>query len=258
MKNPVKIGSRNFSSKKEALTYYKAILNLYDFGQSLNDNDYNDLLALLNYEYQISLQDDEKSNILEENYDNFSQDKVFVKEIRVAKVQFKTKCFEILLSDKTSYYISYIMLINRKGYTQESLFATACRNSIQNDLIVLKQKYFRENSIRGEVKCQETGSLSKWGDLAVDHRQPNTLSVIIDRFKELNAFDLDEIEYQTTKSNLIVFKDSDLLEKFVAYHREKATLRVVRKECNSSRSAMARVRKGPKDLVVSSPQLSLF
>ena len=32
------------------------------------------------------------------------------------------------------------------------------------------------------MKCQETGKLLKWEQLNVDHRQPNTFSIIVDRF----------------------------------------------------------------------------
>lgn len=35
------------------------------------------------------------------------------------------------------------------------------------------------------MKCQETGKLLKWEQLNVDHRQPNTFSIIVDRFVEL-------------------------------------------------------------------------
>ena len=260
MKTPVKIGERNFSSKKEALTHYKNILNSYTFGSSLNDNDFWDLMALLNYEYQLNsmqqihIEAEENDEIKAENIEG----EIFVKDIKVSKVQFTTKCFEVFHSDGTSCYISYLMMINRKEYTPESLFTIACRNCIQKDLISIKQEYFRNNSVQGRVKCQETNILSKWEELAVDHRQPNTLSIIIDRFKEVNEIILEDIEYQSNKENLIIFRNQELMQKFISYHRKKATLRVVRKERNSSRSAMGRVKKSSKDLIISQTQLPLF
>ncbi|MBT2558242.1 DUF3223 domain-containing protein [Hymenobacter sp. ISL-91] len=260
MKKQIQIGERIFSSQKEALAYYKMMLNSYEFGQSLNDSDFGDLLALLNYDYQMSLNEELQVESIEANVveDEENKESVFVENIKVSKVQFKTKCFEIFLSDKTSYYTSYIMLVNRKDYNPESIFATACRNCIQSDLVTVKQQYFKDNFVNGGVKCQETGVLSTWEELAVDHRQPNTLSVIIDRFKEINDIDLEVIEYRTTKSNLIIFKDAELMQKFVLYHRGKATLRVVRKERNSARSAMGRVKRNSKDLPIGPSQLSLF
>ena len=151
------------------------------------------------------------------------------------------------------------MIINDQEYTPEKLFSVSCRNIIQNDMLRVKQEYFKLNAIDGSVKCQETGIKSQWDDLVVDHRQPNTLSVIIERFKELHALNLSVLEYTSTGDNLIIFKDSELTAKFIAFHTAKANLRLVRKDCNSSRSALARVKRSSKDLTVpSKDQLSLF
>ena len=46
MRKAIKIGEKEFASKKEALNYYKAILNSYDFGETLKPNDFYDILDL--------------------------------------------------------------------------------------------------------------------------------------------------------------------------------------------------------------------
>jgi hypothetical protein len=142
------------------------------------------------------------------------------------------------------------MIINNTKYTPEKLFNVACRNSIYNDIQAVKQEYFDKNSVKGQVKCQETGILSKWTELAVDHRQPNTFSIIVDRFKEVNRIELDNIEYTSNDQNHIIFKDESFAEKFRNYHMEKASLRIVRTECNSSRAGMARIKRTTKDLTI--------
>jgi len=40
MRKPLLIGNNVFLTKKEALGYYKVILNSYNFGESLSDKDY--------------------------------------------------------------------------------------------------------------------------------------------------------------------------------------------------------------------------
>lgn len=115
---------------------------------------------------------------------------------------------------------------------------------------LVKRKYFENYYINGHVKCQETGELSKWEDLVVDHRQPNTFSIIVDRFKEVTKIDLEKIEYFTDDNNFLLFKNEELKEQFRIYHKEKATLRVVKKECNSSRTGMAKIKKNTKDLSI--------
>ncbi|WP_151088263.1 DUF3223 domain-containing protein [Hymenobacter baengnokdamensis] len=108
MKHPIKIGERSFSFKKDALLHYKNTLNSYKFGQSLSNNDFEDLMALLNYEYQLSLAQvphvEEVDEIVQESESD--SEMAVVKDIIVSKVQFDTKCFEVFYSDNTSCYIS--------------------------------------------------------------------------------------------------------------------------------------------------------
>lgn len=260
MRKPFKIGQKEYKFKKDAVTHYRTILNSYDFGQSLNDSDFDDLIDLLDYDYfnyladtetaeEVVLQDVQLELELTETNEK-SDVEITITNIKVAKVQFNTKCFQVIYSDKSSWYISYLMIINKTKYTPEKLFNVACRNSIQNDLISVKQEYFDRNSVKGQVKCQETGQLSKWEELAVDHRQPNTFSVIVDRFKEVRRFDLEKIEYISNENNQIIFKEDSLTKEFSNYHKDKANLRIVRKECNLSRTGMARLKQTTKDLTI--------
>ena len=230
MKTPIIIRDKIFKYKKDALLYFKAKLNSYDFGEILNEDDTKDLIALL-------LENETRKDKIGSG----------IKEIKIGKVQFGTKCFQIIRNDLTSDNFSYIYCINGdlKPFTK---FSHACRNAIHKDLHSVKQKYFDQNSTKGKVKCQETGILSSWTELNVDHRQPNTLSIIIDRFIELHKIDLKNIEYETNKDNKSVLVDKDLENKFRIYHMEKANLRIVRKENNLGRSHQGRVKKQKKDL----------
>ena len=246
MRTPIKIGDNIFKYKKDALMYYRNILNSYKFGQSLNDNDFNQLIDLLQYDPDskdaLDLDTFEATEIIDQDLE--------IVEIKVSKVQFSTKCFEVFWSNSTSDFISYISRINRPKENFHTSFNIACRNSIQDDLIALKQKYFSMNAISGFVKCQETKKLSKWDDLAVDHRQPNTFSVIVDRFKELYNIEVEEIEYFVNQDNQLIFGNKELLISFKDYHKEKANLRIVRKECNLSRTGLARLKRSTKDLQI--------
>ncbi len=235
----MKIGNKEFKFKKNALEYYRNILNSYKFGQSLSENDFEDVLELINYDLSFNDSENEtEENILEIN------------DIRIAKVQFSTKCFEIVWSNLETDIISFRMMINRPKMNLHTSFSIACRNVIQNDLTNVKQKYFSENSEKGFVKCQETNEMAKWEDLAVDHRQPNTFSVIVDRFKEVKNIKVEEIEYYIDENNFFLFKDENLTSEFQEYHKAKANLRIVKKECNLSRTGMARIKRTSKDLTI--------
>ncbi|MVN23472.1 DUF3223 domain-containing protein [Mucilaginibacter arboris] len=249
MKNPTTIGNKVFKHKKDALNHYKNILSSYRFQESLSDEHYNDVLDLIYYKY--SFYDDVESENKEENIDDTgTEEDVEIVDIIIGKVQFNTKCFEIVYSDSSSSYISYIQSINRTKYNPENIFNIACRNAIQNDMRAIKQKYFDNNSYKGQVKCQETGELCKWESLVVDHRQPNTFSIIVDRFKEIRQIDTSKIEYFVNDNNLLLFSDTHLLTDFILYHKTKANLRIVKKENNLSRTGMARVKQSNNDLKI--------
>lgn len=230
MKTPIEIGDKKFRLKKDALLYFKTLLNSYDFDETLNENDTKDVIALLL-----------------ENETRKDKIGVGIKFVKIGKVQFGTKCFEIVRKDLSSEFFSYVLCINgdRNPFTK---FSLACRNAIHDDLHNVKQKYFDQYSTKGKVKCQETGILSSWTELNVDHRQPNTLSVILDRFIEINNLDIKTIEYEKDKNNKIVLADKDLEKKFRDYHMDKANLRIVRKEKNLGRSHQARIKAQKKDL----------
>ena len=230
MKPSIIIGKRLFKYKKDALLYFKTILNSYDFGESLNSSDSQDLKELI-------IKTKSRIDKLE----------IGIKNIKVEKVQYGSKCFEVTYNDLSIDSFSYVFAINgsRKPITK---FSNACRSAIHDDLHNVKQKYFDLHSVKGKVKCQETGILSFWIELNVDHRQPNTLSVILDRFIELNNIDLKEIAYERDDNNKIVLSDKYLENKFRIYHMEKANLRIVRKEKNLGRSHQGRIKIQKKDL----------
>lgn len=232
MKAPITIGEKVFKYKKGALQYFKTMLNSYNFGDIISKSDQNDIVALL-------LQNDTREHKVGSG----------IKEIRIAKVQFGTKCFEIVRNDNSIEQFSYTLCINgdRKPLT---IFNTACRNSIYQDLRSVKQAYFDKHSSKGKVKCQETGILSSWEELNIDHRQPNTFSIIIDRFLEVNDINLSKLQYTKSEDNKIQFLDEELANRFRQYHRDKANLRIVRKENNLSRSHQARIKQQKKDLKI--------
>ena len=158
MARPLKIGQNEFKFKKDALAYYKAILNSYNFGESLSDSDFQAVADLLEYDYLNSLAENEEiepesedSEEVESDTDE-SEDDFYIKGIKIAQVQFNTKCFEVFYADDTSEYISYIMLINNKRYDPEKLFYVACRNSVHPDIHAVKQAYFDAHSVKGQVK----------------------------------------------------------------------------------------------------------
>ena len=185
MIKPLKIGNKEYKFKKDALNYYKNILNYYDFGENTSKEHFEDIIDLLNYdesyfdnhtEFKITGKESENDNILS--------------NIRIGRAQFNTKCFELVCENGETDFISYVLRINKPKCDLFYNFYTAARNATLRDLRSVKQEYFDNFSKKGNVPCQESGIQSKWTELVVDHRQPSTFSVIVDRFIELNKIDL--------------------------------------------------------------------
>ncbi|VEN74872.1 conserved hypothetical protein [Candidatus Desulfarcum epimagneticum] len=226
------IGPLKFKYKKDVTAHFKRILNSYDFQESLDEEDFNDVLNLLRIHPK-------------------AQEKIGpgIKEIIVDETRYKTKCFNAVRLDSSCEIFSYLKCING-SLSPLTKFSKTCRDAISEDLRLVKLSFFKKNSQKGKVKCQETGELSFWEELNVDHRQPNTFSVIVDRFIELHGIDIETVEYIETIDNVYLFKADDLSKKFRQYHKEKANLRLVRKDKNLGRSHLARNKRQRKDLKI--------
>jgi len=234
MKKWSQIGRLSFKYKKDVIAHFKNILNSYNSKESLNKEDFKDVLSLL----EIHPNAEEKVG-------------VGIKQIIVDETRYKTKCFNAIRVDSSCEIFSYIKCING-NLSPSTKFSKTCRDVILDDLRLVKLSFFKGNSKKGQVKCQETGKLSFWEELNVDHRQPNTFSVIVDRFIELHRIDLSSVKYIESIDNIYSFKDNALSEKFREYHKEKANLRLVRKDKNLGRSYLARNKRQKKDLSIKS------
>ena len=228
----IKIGHLRFDTKKNALNHFKSILNSYDYGQKLTDSDFADVSELIKTHREAT----EKIG-------------VGIKELRVEKITYNTRCFHIIREDSSLEFFSYVKCIN--GSTPPfTKFSRVCRDSIKDDIRSVKQQYFDRYSNKGKVKCQETGEFCSWEELVIDHRQPNTFSVIVDRFVEINQIDVDSVKYVENDMYGSRFKDDSLTEKFKNYHKEKANLRIVKRSKNQSRAHQGRINRQNKDLKI--------
>ena len=221
-----------FTTKKEAIAYFKGILNKYQCGQELNESDFNDVIELLRYH--------------ENHTEKFGPG---IKKIRIEKIKYGKRCFHLIRTDSSVDHFSYLKCING-GPSLQTKFSRACRQAIQEDINNIKKKYFKEKAKSGKAPCQETKVFYSWEELCVDHRQPNTFSVIVDRFIEVFQIDIKNIEYHESIENIFEFSDNDIKERFRQYHREKANLRIVCKSLNSSRAHLARNKRQKLDLSV--------
>ncbi|MHA8100153.1 DCL family protein [Aquirufa aurantiipilula] len=228
----IEIGENIYPTKKEALGFYKEILNSYKPGDELSNEDFELVYNLLKNHPQA----DEKIG-------------KGIFKLTVERDEYSTQCFHIIRNDNSKENFSYIKCINGNpnNFTQ---FSKACRKTVEGDLKDVKQLYFKEHSKNGKIKCQESSEYISFDETHVDHRQPNTFSVIVDRFIELYSIDLSNVQYDKNENYGHQFVDTELAENFRQYHFEKATLRLIKKNRNLARSFQGRVNKQKKDITI--------
>ena len=127
------IGENKFSSKKNALEFYRSILNAYDKNEKLNSCDFDNVYALL----ETHPRKNEKIGC-------------GIEYFHVGLAKYNTKCFELVRTDGTTEFFSFTKRIN-KPKSSFSKFTEACRKSIQTDLRNVKQKYLRINLKKGRL-----------------------------------------------------------------------------------------------------------
>jgi hypothetical protein len=233
-KKSIIIGSRHFEYQKDAIEYYRKVLERYGIGDSLIDEDF-----------------DEVYELLRNHPDAVGKIGGGVEDIFVSGDGYGKQCFHVRRAGGSTENFSLHKSV--KGEPSDfTKFCSACRKEVEEEMRKVRDDYFsKTNGDRKQTaKCQATGEPITYEDAQVDHRQPNTFSVIVDRFIEINQLDLASIQYDTSEQYGRLLCDRQLAEKFRQYHRAKATLRVVARDVNLRRSHMARVQRQKKDITL--------
>jgi hypothetical protein len=258
-KHTMTVADKIFSSKTEALAFYKNILNSYEAGQYLNFLDFQSVTDLYNKNYIAECMEDYKEHHVDER-SNILNIAYIVQEIRkiievlsyenqdfVDSVMVdyssefkKTKCF-FLVRGKTKSVFGYRLSISG-GLSDSAIFSRACRHIVAKCLREFKIQRFKNKP----VKCALTNEIVEWEGCQIDHKSPLTFSVIVKSFIVANKIDVSSIEYlcDVAKEQ---FADKELADKFDAFHKDMAVLRVLSIKANSKLSASARIKPTKKD-----------
>ncbi len=105
-----------FKHKKDALAYFKNIVNSYKPIQTINENDFKDLVELI------------------ENHPD-KEEKIVcgIKKNQVIKVRYETKYFELIRKDDSTEVFSYRKRINVES-NPLAKFRKTCSETISEDL----------------------------------------------------------------------------------------------------------------------------
>jgi hypothetical protein len=257
----ITIGDKTFASKSKALAFYKNILNSYEVGKELNGEDsknvfdlvYMDIIGeeIKAYETEYDAEyDGVKKNIIaivqqarERIQDYGYETGDYIKSVMVDNhPEFRnTKCFFLMGGSEEKQLFSYLLAINGT-ITDNQRFSKACRHLVAERLREFKKQRFKNRP----VKCAITNEIVEWEECQIDHKAPLTFSAIVKSFIIAHKIDISKVEYvcELTKEQ---FVDQGLADKFDAFHKEMAVLRVLSTKQNSKLSCGARIKPTKKD-----------
>jgi len=218
-----------FSSKSKALEYYKNILNSYESNSILDNNDFQNIMQLVEH------------RLFTRPLENFQ----IINDIKSIAVDYhpefrRTKCFFLIGDDKKEIF-SYRLAIN--GLPSDSQrFTNACRFLVADRLREFKKSIFKNRP----VKCAITNNIVEWEECQIDHKSPLTFSVIVKSFIVANNIDISIVEY-VSEYTIENFKDKDLANKFDSFHKDMAVLRILATKENNKLASSARIKPTKKD-----------
>jgi hypothetical protein len=228
----ITIGDKTFDSKSKALVFYKDILNSYEVGDCLSEDDCKNISNLV----YMGLSSEEVKAYEEETGD-------YIKSVVIdTHPEFRnTKCFFLIGGTEEKQLFSCLLAING-AVSDDKRFLKACRHTISGRLREFKKQQFKNRP----VKCAITNEIVEWEDCQIDHKAPLTFSVIVKSFIVANKIDIRKVEYvsELTKEH---FADQELADKFDAFHKEMAVLRVLVTKQNRKLSGGARIKPTKKD-----------
>lgn len=244
----ITVGDKTFSSKTEALKFYKKIFDKYSFGESLNNEDAKHIIALA---FKDLDSPEETTEFAEDVVADFDVSPEELNEDRILSImvvrhpEFRTtKCFcfvGLVDGKKHEQLFSYRIAISGAP-SDLQYFSSVCRFSVRKRIREFKIEQFKNRPVR----CVVSGNIVEWKECQVDHKAPLTFSVIIKSFIVANDLDVSSVEY-ASENSMGIFADSSLTEKFDDFHKKMAVLRVISTSENLKLSGAARVKPTKKD-----------
>lgn len=235
-RQPIILNGIEFKFQKDAIEYFKNILESYQNGQTIAGDDHDMLLALLKRHPEA----DQKIGC-------------GVKRFYKDRTDMPTSCFWIERNDGSKTDFSYRTAISTKGKTLKQEFLEACRAAVQDDLRRIKKQHFEKKSDQnGRVECDITGDKVAIYESHLDHKAPYTFEVLVNTFIGANNIEIkpemlsiaEDAQFQTT---LI---DIELKDKFRRYHHKMAKLRIIKAELNLSLGGSQRILKSRNPVLI--------
>lgn len=234
-KQPIVLNGVEFKFQKDAIEYFKCMLNRYGNGETVTEFDSDVLMSLLERHPKA----DKKIGC-------------GVKRFYKDRTDMPTSCFWVERKDGSKTDFSYLTALRAKSKSLYQEFMEACRNSVKDDLRLTKMHFFEKYADKnGKVECDITGEKIAFNESHIDHKKPLTFQVLVNTFIAANdiqiipeMFSHQDAQFQTT------FTDPDLKGKFVRYHHKVAQLRIIKAKLNLSLGGSERILKSRNPAII--------
>ena len=209
-KQPVILPSKQFSSKTEAKSYFREMLNRYEDNKTITGEDERLL-------YEVLLRHPE-----------LEQKSVFnIKRFFKAKAKdYPTKCFHFERMNGETTDFSFPYCIDAKKRTPAQNFYNACRFSVAAKLTEQKAEIFSQ----GDVYCSKTGELLTIDNCEYRHTQPSFRQIVSDFIEQQNIQVTDDLVVENEDMQYATrFSHPEMAIAFDNYHESVANLACFKK-----------------------------
>jgi hypothetical protein len=154
-------------------------------------------------------------------------------EVRPTEFGKNTRGFWLVREDGSETDFSYRKCVDNEQ-TYRKKFLAACRFAVKDHIAEFKDEFFRVAPV---PSCALTGAPIAPENSHVDHTPPYTFERIVQAFVTLNALDMDDPALTLGGQDGVLvplFSSLIMRDRFVAFHNNFATLRVISPFANTS------------------------
>lgn len=235
-RKPIVVGSKEFKFQKDALAFFKDMLNSSRTNKTIEGEGHDLLLA-----------------VLERHPEAPQKIGVGVERFYKAPTEMGTSCFWIERIDGSKTDFSYITAVKAKGKSLYQEFAEACRNTVRGDLIKTKEVFFSKHSDEdGKVECEVSGERIAIYESHLDHKKPLTFQVLVNTFISANNITITKEMLSSPQDEQFEteFLDQNIKDGFKRYHHKVAQLRVINPKANLSLGGSERITKSKRPVEI--------
>ncbi len=226
---PVSIATREFDSRGDATAFFKEMLNRYEPGERVGDEDFLDLSALL-----------------ERHHEYGQKVGVGIDHFEVIMTEHGSQCFRVVRTDGTGTDFSYLTCVKGTPPSHKTEVSRGFRHAVRIDLFRARDKFFAEHKgDDGRVACAITKERITIDEGHMDHLPPMTFEVIVTTFLAGKGLGLDQVPISASADDQVFtnIADPNLQDEFRSFHAKVASLDFVKSTINLAQSSRERVKR---------------